>query len=225
MAKRPKLTDADPAAGAEAKSIADEKYPRRSERRRRTRANILAAAGELFRAAGYGSTTMQAIADAADIHVTTLFMHFNSKSELALSLVAARIDTLRDKANALSGTMSVFDFIRNEALDQAKDLGRKTGGGPGLWHALYTDQELAFAWSEYEREQKSIIANLVAREFGLDPATDMRPEIVANLLLSSAFLPHRKWADGSARVNLADEVARSASIGEHAARAILETAS
>jgi AcrR family transcriptional regulator len=223
MAKRPTSKKLVPSGNEDAQGSVGAKYPRRTERRRRTRANILKVASELFRAAGYGPTTMQAISDAADIHVTTLFMHFKSKSELALSLVAERVDALRDKAFAARGMVTVYEFVRNEALDLAKELDARSNPAMGLWHALYTDQELAFAFSEFEREQKLIVARFVAEEYGLDQATDVRPEIVATILLSSAFLPHRRSVDGSAGSDLASEVAEAAGIGARAARAILQT--
>jgi AcrR family transcriptional regulator len=167
---------------------------------------------------------MQTISDAADVHVTTLFMHFKSKSELALSLVAESVDSLCARAFEKQGNLPVFDFVLCEALDLADVLTASRNPGQSLWHALYTDQELAFAWSEFQREQKAIIAGYVGAEYGLDPELDPRPEIVAALLLTSAFLPLRRWADGTGDANLKDEVIKAASIGERAARTILETA-
>jgi len=39
---------------------------------------------------GYGDATMAAIADAADIHITTLFTHFASKRDLAAAIAGSR---------------------------------------------------------------------------------------------------------------------------------------
>lgn len=222
MAKRPKSTKSNPAGRAGTQHVAEVQYPRRTERRRRTRAKILKVAGDLFGGDGYGPTTMQAISDAADVHVTTLFMHFKSKSELALSLVAESVDELRARAFENQGNVPVFDFVRAEALELGRIMGASKNPGQSLWHALYTDQELAFAWSEFQREQKAIIAGYVAAEYGLDQEKDPRSEIVAVLLLTSAFLPLRRWADGPGKGNIKDEVMKAADIGERAARTILE---
>ena len=62
----------------EVKADQAERFPRRTLRRQNTRARILRAAMQLFRQVGYGAATMNAIADAADVHVTTLFVHFKS---------------------------------------------------------------------------------------------------------------------------------------------------
>ena len=62
-----------------------ERFPRRTARRENTRKRIIAVAARLFQRVGYGTTTMNAIAEAADVHVTTLFTHFKSKQDLAAS--------------------------------------------------------------------------------------------------------------------------------------------
>jgi len=81
---------------------------------------------------------------------------------------------------------------------------------------------LAFAWSEYDQEQKSVVADYVATTYGFDREVDYRPDIVASLLLTSAFLPHRRWLETSSQVNLTHEIAAAMDTGESAARHILE---
>ena len=223
MAKRPTPNKTKPAGGAGPQRVAPIKYPRRTERRRRTRETILQVAGELFGEAGYGPATMQAIADAADVHVTTLFMHFRSKGELALSLVEESLDRLREKALDARGRVPVFDFVRGEALERARRLaGRK--GPPSLWQALYTDNELAFARVEYEKGQHALVADYVAAEYGFDRKSDIRPDLVASLLLAGAFLPHLRWDGTGGAGQLEAGVTESFALSEAAARHILERA-
>ena len=222
MVKRPKTKATKPAGGVGDQRVAEIKYPRRTERRKRTKAKILDVAAKQFSEAGYGATTMQNIADVADVHVTTLFMHFKAKSDIALSLAALSIDSFRSRAFDARETVSVFDFVRQEALAVAKALKNRTNSDLGLWSALYRDKDLAFAWSEYDRERKSIIADYVAAVYEFDREVDYRPDIVASLLLTSAFLPHRRWLETSSRGNLVHEIAAALGTGESAARHILE---
>jgi AcrR family transcriptional regulator len=57
--------------------------PTRRERKRdRTRAQIFAAAMELFRAHGFGSVTIEQVCAAADVAKGTFFLHFSSKAAL-----------------------------------------------------------------------------------------------------------------------------------------------
>jgi AcrR family transcriptional regulator len=56
--------------------------PRRDEQARRTRQRVLAAATELFAVDGYGATSLQAIADEAQVAVQTIYGTFGSKRQL-----------------------------------------------------------------------------------------------------------------------------------------------
>lgn len=209
--------------GAVSQPDAEIRYPRRTERRRKTRAKLLEVAAGLFSTEGYGPTTMQAIADGADVHVTTLFTHFKSKSELARSLAAGELDDLRARAFQNRETQSVFAFVTAETLALAEMLEASPKPAHTLWYALATDDELAFAWSEYDRERKSVIADYVAAEFGLDRQKEFRPDIVAALLLASAVLPLQRWVENPRRGKLAAEVKEAMRMGEAAARTLLET--
>jgi AcrR family transcriptional regulator len=221
MTKRPTSNKPKPAGGAGSQPIAPLKYPRRTERRRRTRAKILEVAGEMFGESGYGPATMQAIANAADVHVTTLFTHFKSKGDLALSLVETSLDALRDRAREARGTVPVFEFVLREALERARRLAGQKGQTPSLWQALYTDNELAFARVEYERGQHALVSEYVAAEYGFDRQADIRPDMVASLLLAAAFLPHLRWTGAGGAKALETGVTDSLAIGEAAARHIL----
>jgi AcrR family transcriptional regulator len=67
--------------------------PTRDARRRRgadTRRRVEQAAAELFTTAGYSATTMQAIADAAAVHVQTIYLAYGTKAAV-LAASAARL--------------------------------------------------------------------------------------------------------------------------------------
>ncbi|MGY2061912.1 TetR/AcrR family transcriptional regulator, partial [Nocardia gipuzkoensis] len=66
--------------------------PNRGARRQATRRRVAEAAAELFAERGYAATTLQAIADAAGVHVQTIYQAFGTKvavlAETAAVLVA-----------------------------------------------------------------------------------------------------------------------------------------
>lgn len=64
---------------------------RRAERSRRTRAKIVAAAGELFLAHGYGATSLQDVADRAGVAVQTIYFVFGNKRTVLKELVDTTI--------------------------------------------------------------------------------------------------------------------------------------
>lgn len=222
MAKTPK-TD-KPASAPRGKQITDSeiKYPRRTERRKRTRLKILSVAAEQFSKSGFSATTMQSIADEADIHVTTLFMHFNSKNELATSLATSAVDELRERALAARQTTPFFEFFRTETLTFSTKGRDAASSTYAVWDALREDRDLAFALLEYEEGQKDIYADYISAEYGINREVSYLPDLVSSLMVASAALPHRKFAHTAPLKELADEIKRSISACEQAALQLLE---
>lgn len=220
MAKTPK---SGTSRGSEDASMKQPKvkYPRRTERRRRTRAAILKAAGDHFRKEGYAATTMQAIADSADVHVTTLFMHFKSKADLALALVQDRTDALRKRAFDARGSTGFFAFFRAEALDRAKTLTEAKRPEATFWSALQSDADLAFASATFNTDQAEIFGRFVAAEFGRDREKDYRPDLVARLLLAATDLAYQKWISSDRQSDPVKEISDSLDTAEVAARQML----
>lgn len=198
------------------------KYPRRTERRRRTRAAIEQAASRLFSETGYSATTMQAIADKADVHVTTLFTHFRTKGELALTLVGRLTDELRQRAFEARGEQRFFEFFRQEAGRFLKAVNAPGGSRNGLLSALRQDDEFSFAWARFEEEQCAIHAAFIAHDYGFDPEADLSPRLAASLMLMSLFVPHARWLEAGGASDLGEEVQRAVALAERGARAILE---
>ena len=90
------------------------------------RAQLLAAALEVFTAAGYHSAAMDEIADRAGVSKPVLYQHFQSKLELYLAVLDIHIDSLvfqiqkaiaatPDNANRVRATVDAyFSFIDTE---------------------------------------------------------------------------------------------------------------
>jgi TetR/AcrR family transcriptional regulator of autoinduction and epiphytic fitness len=97
---------------------------KREAQARETRRSILGAAGELFVAAGYAATTIQAIADRAGVAVQTVYAVFGNKRELLRQLIESSITgddeplpiTERAAAQAVAGEA---DPRRRAELDAA----------------------------------------------------------------------------------------------------------
>ena len=210
---RPPQSDETPKTGESPDAVVSEeiKYPRRTARRKLTREKIIRAAARLFNDAGYAATTMQNIADAADVHVTTLFMHFNSKADLATEFGIAATDELRKRA-----------FAARE-LERAVIVSKKQSSQSlMLWHGLREEKDLAYALAAYEQALRDIYADYVAHAYGLDRTADFRPDIVAAILVSSVSLANDKWVEAPTVIDLSAELSRAVSVAETAVLAILD---
>ena len=90
------------------------------------RAQLLAAALEVFTAAGYHSAAMDEIADRANVSKPVLYQHFPSKLDLYLAVLDLHIDSLifeiqkavastSDNSERVTATVDAyFDFINRE---------------------------------------------------------------------------------------------------------------
>lgn len=88
------------------------KTPSRQVRNRmRTRKRIMDAAIELFTRQGYEKTTIQEIADAADIAVRTFYYHFDSKAGLAMAWFTDWSDDLEAAVDAQPPSASPADLL------------------------------------------------------------------------------------------------------------------
>ncbi len=206
----------------DAKTDQAERFPRRTLRRQNTRARILRSAMRLFRQVGYGAATMNAIADAADVHVTTLFVHFKSKQDLAVSLNDATIEQLKALVAEAKGKVPFFTFFREVVLATANTLEGESDPELTLWHELKKDPELTLAWVDYEQRQVAILADYIADEYGLDVEKDYTPALVSSLLVSSSWLSHRRWSANARELDIATETRKALTIAETMARAVLK---
>lgn len=222
MAKTPKTEKPEPAQGAESELSSEIKYPRRTERRKQTRLKILDVAIRQFSKAGFAATTMQNIADEADIHVTTLFMHFNSKNELATHLVTEGVSRLQERVWAARETKNFFEFFREEALTYAAIRRSVTPSDAAFWTTLRKDQDLAFAWTIYEHGQKDLYAEYIAANYEIDRADSYLADLIAAIVVECLILAHDKWALAPGKHKLADEIEKAVDLAEKAAKQMLK---
>lgn len=117
---------------------------RREEKREATRQDILAAAGILFMKKGYDATSVDDIADAANVAKGTLYYHFKSKDEVLLGLSIGYLKRLNETVDMrLEKGESPVDVL----VDSLKTLARET--------QLYKDLSRHFflAWFSQMRDQ------------------------------------------------------------------------
>jgi AcrR family transcriptional regulator len=73
----------------------------RERQKSRRRADILAAGRALFARQGYAASSMQAIADAAEVGIATVYNYFGTKGCLLAEILRADFDLLFERGEAL----------------------------------------------------------------------------------------------------------------------------
>jgi AcrR family transcriptional regulator len=173
----------------------------RERKKARTRASIREHALRLFREQGYDATTVDQIADAADVSPSTFFRYFPTKEDVVLR---DDLDVLTlgafDKQPSDLSIVAAFRTATREALqslspEDLTDL-------QGTTELILTVPELrARAMDEYT-QTISVIAEAAARRAGRDPG-DFEIRVVAGAIIGvimAVTLPwHQHTADSDTR--------------------------
>ncbi len=168
----------------------------RERKKARTRATIREHALRLFREQGYDATTVDQIADAADVSPSTFFRYFPTKEDVVLE---DDLDVLAlgafDKQPADLSLVAAFRAAAREALDSISEADlasmRETSA------LILTVPELrARAMDEYTRTI-GVIAEAAAKRSGRDQ-NDFAIRVVAGAIIGvimAATLPWTDWAE------------------------------
>ena len=193
------------AAAREATQSRTERFPRRSRRKQETRQRIVDAAEALFNRVGFADATMLAVADAADIHITTLFTHFRSKRELGDAISQRVLDRLAVLIEEHRGKRPFFDFMRRLTAAAARQHARQAAHNLAMGRLFGADEDFTASWMAYERRQIEMLAAYIAADFGLDPAADYRSTLIANMIVGGNIMVHQRWVESSGALDLVAE--------------------
>jgi AcrR family transcriptional regulator len=93
-------------------SVAPNKEGLRERKRRQTRQRIIDAGLKLFLANGFEATTLDAVAEAADISRRTFFYYFNSKEDIVSAYQSGSLERLRDTIVSASPDRPPLEVVR-----------------------------------------------------------------------------------------------------------------
>ncbi|MBB2940543.1 AcrR family transcriptional regulator [Actinoplanes lutulentus] len=128
----------------------------REQKAERTRTTAIAAALQLFDQHGYDRTTMEQIAEAAQIGVATLYRHFSGKDQILLDPLIRDVGSLgialrarpdgeplpESLGHAVKDSLSRLDGNRNEFLRLRKHLDTASGPQARLWELRHQERLL-----------------------------------------------------------------------------------
>jgi AcrR family transcriptional regulator len=179
----------------------------RERKAQRSRDRIIAEAMTLFAGSGYEQTTMETIAEAADVSPSTLYRYFASKDSIVLAsftantakfteVFALRVQDLpveRALAEAIFAVLAVEDEDPKRALLVRSILGQSPGARARLW--------------DYLSEQQRELAKQLAQCLHLpndDPAVVLTARIALDILLAAADIWRASEGAASSRTTAAN---------------------
>jgi AcrR family transcriptional regulator len=177
--------------------------PTRRERKKlETRAALEQAALRLFGEKGYDQTTVEDIAEAADVAVRTFFRYFSSKQDVLFGeVVTDRITRLRTElANrpeteeplaSVIAVMNLLDFAPNE---EQQVLARM--------ELMRRQPTLVTRYLEIIDELRTAVVEFVAERTGLDPRRDLYPALVAGAWATVWDAALKIWVESGGKRSL-----------------------
>jgi AcrR family transcriptional regulator len=183
-----------------------QQVPTRRERKKlETRQALEHAALHLFATRGYEQTTVEDIADAADVAVRTFFRYFSSKQDVLFGDVANdRISRLRLELAARPCGEPVLDAVTAvlDSLDLTNDDERRQI--LSRLDLLRDQPSLRTRYLELIDSMASVVMEFVAARTGTDPHSDMYPHLVASAASASWNISLTLWAASGGRSDLTD---------------------
>jgi AcrR family transcriptional regulator len=179
--------------------------PTRRERKKlETRHALERAALRLFGERGYEQTTVEDIAEAADVAVRTFFRYFSSKQDVLFGeVVTDRVVRLRTELAARPRDEDLLESIR--AVMDLLDF-----NGPDEEEQILARMELmrrqpsfVTRYLEIMDEMRSLVVDFVAERTGLDPTRDLFPLLVGGACVASWDSSLKLWVASGATTSLA----------------------
>jgi AcrR family transcriptional regulator len=182
----------------------------RERKKQKTRELIQREAIRLFKKRGYGETTIEQIAEAAEISPSTFFNYFPSKEDVVLMDVYDPIveqmvmerpkdEPLIDSLVAIlaGGLAAIMERDKDLILDRSKLIIEVPELRGRLWDELLRSQD----W----------IRTLMAERSGRDPE-DFELKVTAALLIGALFAAVMEWAKSEGRQDFSELVTRAATV-------------
>ncbi|RFS85048.1 TetR family transcriptional regulator [Actinomadura spongiicola] len=158
---------------------------RRERKKQRTREALVDAAFALFAEKGFDATTVEEIADAVDVSSRTFFRYFASKEDVALTFQEEQTHAVIDALATRPADEPIMTALRHTVVGIARACENgELGFDPQRFeclHQMMRDSPSLMAGSlERAQKKQALITQVIGERLGLDPATDLRPHVIAS---------------------------------------------
>jgi AcrR family transcriptional regulator len=162
-----------------------EKTPLRLRKKIRTREAIIQSAHRLLAEQGYEATTLEKIAEAADVHRQTVIRYFNNKHEIFLSRITDAQAEFEARLADPERTMDVLHLWRSHVEKHAKMAMERERTGSVEFPMIHKNKTLEAHYLSVERRMEATLRRAFAEEAGADPETDMYAIMLSSFLVAA----------------------------------------
>ncbi len=184
----------------------DQAPPTRRERKKlETRQALEHAALRLFAEQGYEQTTVEEIAEAADVAVRTFFRYFSSKLDVLFGdVVTDRVGRLRSELAgrpadepAIDSVIAVMEQLDPVAVDEQEQILARLD-------LMRHQPSLRTRYLELINSMRMVVVEFVGERTGTDPRSQMYPHLVAGACAASWDTSLTLWAESGGTQSLQD---------------------
>ena len=176
------------------------------------------AAVLLFNSKGFEATTVEEIADAVEVSSRTFFRYFASKDDVIASIQGTQFAELHDEFERRPSDEPVMTAIRHAC----STVLRRHDGANSLDSARFTcvaqlaqESPAAFAHGlELCGEHTERFNEQIAARMGVDPRTDLRPQLVSAATMAAMQLAVRVWSENQSATTVSELADRALALLE-----------
>lgn len=179
----------------------------RDRKKQRTRRTIEQVALDLFEEDGFDGTTIELIANAADIAPRTFFHYFASKEDVILGDYATRLDRIVTALKARPAGEAPWPALRAAFMTVAADYETEREQLLRRFRIIQATPSIASRNLQIQATWEDAITETVANWLDLDAATDLRPRLIAGAALAAMRASLRGWLTGKGQSRLPDHIA------------------
>ena len=179
----------------------------RERHRKRTAADLEAAALDLFNERGFDAVTIDDIATAADVSRRTFFRYFASKEDVILSDHPRRLDELQAALDRRPADEPTLAALRHAIMSLADTYEEHREHMLRRFTLVSATPALEARSLCLQRNWETAVTEMLAARMGVDPARDLRPGVVAATTMAAMRVATGNWLAGGGRGDLSAIVA------------------
>src|SRR5439155_7891645 len=165
----------------------------RERHRKRTAADLEAAALDLFCQRGFDAVTIDDIAAAADVSRRTFFRYFSSKEDVILSDHPKRLDELHAALDCRPANEPPLAALRHAIMSLADTYEEQREHMLRRFTLVSTTPALEARSLCLQRNWETAVTEMLAARMGVDPAKDLRPGVVAATTMAAMRVATANW--------------------------------
>ncbi|WP_202112654.1 TetR family transcriptional regulator [Gilliamella sp. Pas-s95] len=185
----------------------------RERKKIKMREELVEAAFKLFVQKGFDNTTINDIADLADVSSRTFFRYFSCKEDVVLDYQLVEYDEIITSLEFRPATESILLALRKSSVNVTKCCEEGAYGiDPNRFKTLRdlirNHPSIRAKNNEILQSKKQLLTELIAKKLGVNHLHDMRPMILSTLLefvYSAAYDIWKEKKDSAPFYDVLDE--------------------